>query len=117
MALAVWNITVFFVPTSRDVVVGVMKDAALGFREEAGAGGCAELAGVPLDDGTCCGLGGVVDPSGHIAMGPPHLEHRDLDRHSRLRCPLLKQLKHLPNLRRISFLVSIWATVLHVVEE
>ena len=45
MALAVCNITVFFVPTSRDVVVGVMKDAALGFREEeeAGAGGRADV--------------------------------------------------------------------------
>ena len=77
------------------------------------------LARVPLDDDTCCGLGGVVDPSGHIAMWclPPHLEHCDLDRHSRLRCPLLKQLKHLPDLRRISFLASIWATVLYVVEE
>ena len=45
-----------------------MKDAALGFREEAGAGGHAELAGVPLDDGTCCGLGGVVDPSGQCGV-------------------------------------------------
>ena len=51
MALAVCNITVFSVPTSKDVVVGVVKDAALGFRDEdeVGVDVCAKLLKVPLD--------------------------------------------------------------------
>ena len=102
---------VLFVATRRDVDEGATKATALGFRDvdKLGIDVGAQLPGVAVE----FVMPDIAVASGHIARWcfQLHLEHRVLERHSRLQCPLFRHEKHLPVLRRTSFLASNLAIV------